>query len=173
MTRHCQIFRSCTVPVKLDWRRSWGMVAQDIVQEEQQQKEEEKEAKEKQDKDKEKQEEQEEPTKEETGPSISTSIPKIDLKGYVRQRFEGQVEEWMDDTLTELCDMLRALKKGMLDTDMKVLKSIHKKLKKVRAWGKEGSSKKAKKRSATDNTSKGAGADDGAAPDAKRVKVVS
>jgi cyclin H len=108
------------------------MVAQDIVQEHQQQEQ-----------------------QDDAGPFI----PKIDLKGYVRQRFDGQVGESMDDTLDELCEMLRALKKGMLDTDMKVLKAIHKKLKKVRAWGKE--SKKAKKRSA----------DDGVAPDAKRVKI--
>jgi cyclin H len=140
------------------------MVAQDIVQDEQQQKEEQEKEKEDQEKLKTEEDEDEEPPKE-SGPSTSTSIPKIDLKGYVRQRFEGQVEECMDDTLTELCDMLRALKKGMLDTDMKVLKGIHKKLKKVRAWGKES---KKKKRSAIDNSKS---IDDGAAPDAKRVKV--
>jgi cyclin H len=122
------------------------MVAQDIVQEQQQQ---------------EQQQQQDEQQDQEQPKEAAPSIPKIDLKGYVRQRFDGQVEEWMDDTLNELCDMLRALKKGKLDTDMKVLKGVHKKLKKVRAWGKES---KKKKRSADK-------ADDGAAPDAKRVKM--
>jgi cyclin H len=107
------------------------MVAQDIVQQQQQTKE------------------------------SGQAIPEIDLKGYIRQRFEGQVEDWMDETLSELCGMLRALKQGQLETDMKVLKGVHKKLKKVRAWGKES---KKKKRSADK-------ADDGAAPDAKRVKI--
>jgi len=89
------------------------------------------------------------------------SIPRIDLLGYARQRFEGQAAadgahfdaEELEQNLSKLCDMLRSLKDGehgcgnytaSNPEKMAVLKQIHKKLKKVRCWGKEESSKKKK-----------------------------
>lgn len=99
--------------------------------------------------------------------------PQIDFLGYVRQRFENGLAsgEWMEETLQELCAILKALREGKYGcgnygTDMQALKRAHKKLKKVRVWGRssskdKGSSKKKKRSAGTD----------GEQPEAKRKKA--
>lgn len=88
--------------------------------------------------------------------TTDASIPRIDLKGYVRQRFEGEADMQMEETVDAICDMLRSLKDGKhgcgnYNTDLAALKGIHKKLKKVRVWGQKskegggGSNKKKRK----------------------------
>jgi hypothetical protein len=81
--------------------------------------------------------------------------PRIDLVSYLQLRFPQQAEDWsIQDTLSELTNMLRELKQGKHGcghygeaADFGHLRAIHKKLKKVRAWGKkEGSGKRGKKR---------------------------
>ena len=85
--------------------------------------------------------------------------PRIDLHGYIKQRFDDSASD-LFDILPGLCDMLQALQQGQYgclpkstttttSSDvaasdapatateyMTTLKAIHKKLKKVRRWGK-------------------------------------
>jgi cyclin H len=74
--------------------------------------------------------------------------PRVDFEGYIRQRFvDGGDVEAMLETLRTICKMLRELKLGKWGcgnhSDLSALKSIHKKLKKVRAWGHKESPTKA------------------------------
>mmetsp|Transcript_5795 Transcript_5795/g.16240 ORF Transcript_5795/g.16240 Transcript_5795/m.16240 type:complete len:304 (+) Transcript_5795:842-1753(+) len=83
--------------------------------------------------------------------------PKIDFHGYVQQRFPEQQQAQQASsssllqTLPDLCQRVKALltyaaeqKRNSADT-MVQLKQIHKKLKKVRAWGASSSSEGGKK----------------------------
>ena len=69
--------------------------------------------------------------------------PRIDFLGYLTQRFEDEVHHEKDETvasMTETLDKICGMIRGIRDApepDMGVLKSIHKKLKKVRWWNKE------------------------------------
>ena len=69
-------------------------------------------------------------------------LPRIDLEGYIRQRFADDkgVNADLFKGLDGLCQRLRELKDGKhgcgnYGCDLAKLKAIHKKLKKVRAWG--------------------------------------
>jgi cyclin H len=94
----------------------------------------------------------------------NAGIPQIDLLGYLSQRFEDADIDKMNKLLGEISDKLKELKDGSYGcanyrVDLDVLKSIHKKLKKVRIWGiKE---KKKKRKNAT-------GEED--CPESKRAK---
>jgi len=173
------------------------MVAQERVQQEQQEKEQ---------KQKEKQQQQQQqldaPADETAAAAAAATatatatattsyrIPRIDLHGYVKQRFvEGEdVDRSVDcdkllETVQRICAMVEGLKDGKygcgnhFGTDMSSLKAVHKKLKKVRLWGQKdkdkGDSKKKKKKS----KEKRAAADDQAGeavePEPKRQKTQS
>ncbi|GKY90386.1 hypothetical protein MPSEU_000012600 [Mayamaea pseudoterrestris] len=85
--------------------------------------------------------------------TLPNAAPQIDFLGYLNQRFDDQMLQnnaqpnetvaTMAETLRQICDMLRTFQHTPA-TDMGALKTIHKKLKKVRWWGKE--SKKSKKK---------------------------
>ena len=121
-------------------------------------------------------------------------LPHIDLIGYMKQRFDPTPPNpsssssssndlaWLDDTLPTICQMLRELKQGLwgccgkYEPNLSQLKAIHKKLKKVRAWGivKETSSvgTASKKRSRDAGDAHGAdpsGASDGTRKKAKKM----
>jgi cyclin H len=96
-----------------------------------------------------------------TAAATAIQILRIDLTGYVKQRFEGQAQDWVHGTLQELCRLLAGLT-AELETDMQTLKGVHKKLKKVCAWAKEKKKKRSLEKTNVDN--------DGA-PDAKRIKT--
>jgi cyclin H len=89
------------------------------------------------------------------------NLPRIDLENYIRQRFVKDDDvEGMLSTLQSICSMVRGLKDGKWGcgrmSDMSKLKAIHKKLKKVRAWGvKDESSKSSKKRDANVDSADG------------------
>lgn len=92
-------------------------------------------------------------------------VPQIDLLGYLAQRFEQADQKSMTKLLDNICVLLRGLKDGKYgcanhQVDMQVLKGIHKKLKKCRAWGVKEKKKKRKKDAA----------EEGSEPDAKRSK---
>jgi cyclin H len=75
--------------------------------------------------------------------------PQIDLLAYLEARFPHEHADWMPSTFQTLTTMLRQLKDGQhgcgnYNAPLAELKGIHKKLKKVRAWGEK---KKSKKRS--------------------------
>jgi cyclin H len=82
----------------------------------------------------------------------SRDIPEIDLRGYIRHRFEDHPERNdIEEVVDNLCDMLKGLRHGQYhcanhQVDMTLLKSVHKKLKKCRAWGKESSTSSGKKK---------------------------
>ena len=104
----------------------------------------------------------------EVQPSSAISTDLL-LKGYLRVRFPNKTP---DTTLLEaLAVKLRQLPEGRhgcakYHTDMTELKGIHKKLKKVRAWGER------KKKSSKRDNKPDKGDDEGAAePYAKRVKA--
>lgn len=72
---------------------------------------------------------------------------KVDLLAYLEHRFPSQHADWMPSTMATLTTMLRQLKDGQhgcgnYKTPLLELKSIHKKLKKIRAWGEKKKSKK-------------------------------
>jgi cyclin H len=71
----------------------------------------------------------------------------MDLLGYLKVRFPEQNVAVLEPILQHLCDMLSQLEQQPED-DLSTLKAIHKKLKKVRVWGKKdkGESKKKRKR---------------------------
>jgi cyclin H len=83
--------------------------------------------------------------------SDSSSVPLIDMAGYLAQRFNRDVDK-LDGTISllqEICDKLAELKEGKYGCanyklDMSQLKGIHKKLKKVRLWGTKEKKKKRK-----------------------------
>jgi cyclin H len=89
----------------------------------------------------------------------TTSQPKVDWMGYIRLRFPAehqQSSEWMEQTLHELTRMLSELDEQnnrlLLENDnIQVLKAIHKKLKKVRIWGKKTAKQKEKRAAEEDN----------------------
>jgi len=87
---------------------------------------------------------------EELQKDASVDVPNIDLLGYVQQRFDDKVnEEFMKEEMTNLCSMLKVLQEGDYgcgnhNVDLHALKSVHKKLKKCRLWGKSSKSKKRK-----------------------------
>ncbi|KAL3922935.1 MAG: hypothetical protein SGARI_006336 [Bacillariaceae sp.] len=90
------------------------------------------------------------------------SIPQIDLIGYIGQRFERDTAKFesMASLLKEICSKLRLLKEGKYgcgnyEVDMAALKGIHKKLKKVRVWGKSEKKKKRKGGDDDDNDNEG------------------
>lgn len=73
--------------------------------------------------------------------------PKIDLPGYVRQRFDQEKVDEPLQSLQDLCEQLKALRTGdhgcgNYFDDLHALKAIHKKLKKVRIWGDKKRKKK-------------------------------
>jgi hypothetical protein len=78
-------------------------------------------------------------------PSTSTSWlpqlpPSIDFARYLRVRFPQEDTQWIESTLEQLGQDLHALNQGGFgcgnyNTDLALLKAIHKKLKKVRFWG--------------------------------------
>ena len=77
----------------------------------------------------------------------ATHLNRIDLHGYLSQRFPSEQQAAsMSDKLGVLCDRMQCLEKGEFgcgnhQTDMAMLKRIHKKLKKVRLWGQSSSDK--------------------------------
>lgn len=76
--------------------------------------------------------------------------PQIDLLAYVEARFPHEKADWMPATVRTLTSMLRQLKEGRhgcgnYNAPLAALKSIHKKLKKVRAWGEKKKTKKRNK----------------------------
>jgi len=77
--------------------------------------------------------------------------PTIDLNGYLRVRFPNETTDTLK--LEELATKLRELKEGKhgcgnYHTDLAELKGIHKKLKRVKAWGEKKKSKKRKEKDA-------------------------
>lgn len=91
-------------------------------------------------------------------------VPRIDLLGYVKHRFDGKEYKYVRDQVTEISEALRGLKDGKFgcgnhSVDLAKLKAVHKKLKKCRG----GSEKKKKKRKASDKGDAGA--------EQKRVKT--
>ena len=78
-------------------------------------------------------------------------VPQIDILGYLSQRFEEADLETMRMVLRDICGLLRELKDGKHgcanhSVDMEILKGIHKKLKKCRAWGQKEKKKKKKRK---------------------------
>jgi len=76
------------------------------------------------------------------------SAPALDLEAYLRVRFPQEMADTLK--LEELATKLRQLEEGKHgcgnhNTDMAQLKGIHKKLKKVRAWGEQKKSKNKRK----------------------------
>jgi cyclin H len=106
-------------------------------------------------------------------------LPRIDVQGYIRQRFanNGDGVEDMLVTLRMICDMMRELKSGKWGcgrlSDMSKLKSVHKKLKKVRAWGGKDESNKSSKKRDTGNkaSSDGVGVDSAEGPPKKKQRT--
>jgi cyclin H len=80
----------------------------------------------------------------------------IDWQGYVRHRFEADTDR-KDSTWQALQELRQTLRQPPADFDVVALKAIHKKLKKVRAWGGSdaSSSKKRKKEEAADRPAGG------------------
>jgi cyclin H len=82
--------------------------------------------------------------------NTQVDVPRIDLLGYVQHRFDEKANlEFMRETLTELCSMLVGVREGKYgcgnhNVDLGALKNVHKKLKKVRVWGKSAKGKKRK-----------------------------
>lgn len=100
--------------------------------------------------------------------------PQIDLLAYLTARFPhhhesgGSAEDWMPSTLQTLAGLLRQLKDGLhgcgnYQLPISQLKSIHKKLKAVRAWGRDATKKGDKKRNKSSS--------DSGAPASKRIKT--
>jgi cyclin H len=91
-------------------------------------------------------------TNEELQTNTNVDVPNIDLLGYVKHRFDekgADHELFMRENMTELCNMLVGLREGKHgcgnhNVDLQALKNVHKKLKKVRVWGKSTKSKKRK-----------------------------
>ena len=85
--------------------------------------------------------------------SDNVQLLQMDLMGYLKVRFPDQNVSTMEPILQHLCDMLAELESEPEEQQhMLTLKAIHKKLKKVRVWGKnkkdngDGESKKKRKR---------------------------
>jgi cyclin H len=75
--------------------------------------------------------------------------PSMDLRKYLQLRFPHQTghHATQQETLEELTTMLSQLETS---TDLVALKAVHKKLKKVRVWGKSSSKNKNKKKKESD-----------------------
>jgi cyclin H len=111
---------------------------------------------------------------EETAPPSSSSPKrqntKIDIIGYIQSRFQDsslsnneqvKIDSDAIDTIvarvTSLTDKIRELREGKhgcgnYNVDMEVLKGVHKKLKKCRAWGQSSGEKKKKKKRKAEET---------------------
>jgi len=81
----------------------------------------------------------------------NTSTVNMDLLAYLKSRFPHERTEALQSTLENLIVMLQELKSGQhgcgkYHTNVDSLKAIHKKLKKVRAWGDEKKRNKKKRR---------------------------
>ena len=78
---------------------------------------------------------------------------KIDFKGYLKMRFgSSHKESDIDNIWNEIDNLCRIVREMNIndETDMVVLKGIHKKLKKIRAGGEEKKKKKKKRKRTTD-----------------------
>mmetsp|Transcript_4739 Transcript_4739/g.6859 ORF Transcript_4739/g.6859 Transcript_4739/m.6859 type:complete len:371 (+) Transcript_4739:32-1144(+) len=74
-------------------------------------------------------------------------VPKIDLLGYIENRFEGKDKAHVKDRVTKLSKILMELKEGKFgcgnhQVDLQKLKIVHKKLKKCRGVGKKKKKRK-------------------------------
>ena len=70
----------------------------------------------------------------------SSNKPRIDWMAYLRTRFPEETDiSWLEETLHELMRRLAALQTTADGDNLVQLKAIHKKLKKVRIWGKSKS----------------------------------
>lgn len=91
------------------------------------------------------------------GENNNTPPLDIDWHGYIQHRFESSPAK--ESTWQALQELRVVLKQPTPPIDMAALKAIHKKLKKVRLWGENNSSKKRKKGESEEGT------------DTKRVKT--